>query len=101
MKIDGTNPFPDPQPLNFKRTPASAGEEAQEVGGTPDSDGASLSTSSTISALAAQLQQMPDVRQERVTALKQAIDSGQYQVSDEQIADALHAQLFGTGSSTK
>jgi negative regulator of flagellin synthesis FlgM len=101
MKIDGSNPFPETQSTTFQRANVSGGTESNEVSETPDADGASLSTGSSVSALAAQLQQMPDVRQERVAALRQAVQSGQYQVSDEQIADALHAQLLGTGSSTE
>jgi negative regulator of flagellin synthesis FlgM len=98
MKIDGSNPFPETQSATFRRTNTAPGTESNEVSGTAESDGASLSTGSSVSALAAQLQQMPDVRQDRVAALKQAIQSGNYQVSDEQIADALHAQVFGSST---
>jgi len=97
MKIDGSSPFPEPQSATFRRTSAPPGTESNEVSGT-EVDAASLSTSSTVSALAAQLRQMPDVRQERVAALRQAIQSGEYQVSDEQIADALHAQVFDSST---
>jgi len=98
MKIDGSNPFPETQTATFKRASVSGGNEVNE---TPDTDGASLSSGSNVSALAAQVQQMPDVRQERVDALKQAVESGQYQVSDKQIAEALHAQLLGPGTSSE
>lgn len=101
MKIDGNNPFPETQSATFQRANVSGGTGSNEVSETPEADGASLSTGSTVSALAAQLKQMPDVRQERVAALRQAVQSGQYQVSDEQIADALHSQLLGAGSSTE
>lgn len=100
MKIDGSNPFPETQTATFKRANVSEGTESNEVNETPDTDGASLSSGSNISALAAQVKQMPDVRQERVDALRQAVESGQYQVSDKQIAEALHAQILSTGSST-
>jgi len=98
MKIEGSSPFPEAQSATFRRTNASPGAESNELSGTPEADGASLSTASTVSALAAQLRQMPDVRQERVAALKQAIQNGEYQVSDEQIANALHAQVFGSST---
>lgn len=101
MKIDGNNPFQETQSATFQRTNVSKGTESNQVMGTSDADGASLSTGLTVSTLAAQLQQMPDVRQERVAALRQAIQSGQYQVSNDQIANALHNQLLGTGSSTE
>jgi negative regulator of flagellin synthesis FlgM len=100
MKIDGSNPFPETQTATFKQASVSEGTETNEVNETPDTDGASLSSGSNVSALAAQVKQMPDVRQERVAALRQAVESGQYQVSDKQIAEALHAQILSTGSST-
>ena len=101
MKIDGSNPFPETQTATFKRASVSGETDSNEVNETPDTDAASLSTGSSVSALAAQVKQMPDVRQERVAALQQAVQSGQYQVSDKQIAEALHAQLLGPGSSTE
>lgn len=100
MKIDSSNPFPETQ-TTFQRVSVSGQNESNEVNETPDTDGASLSSGSNVSALTAQVKQMPDVRQERVAALRQAVQSGQYQVSDKQIAEALHAQLLGPGSSTK
>jgi flagellar biosynthesis anti-sigma factor FlgM len=101
MKIDATNPFLEAQAAKFSRLKASDGSETHEAGETPDTDGASLSAGAVVSKLVAQVRQLPEVRQERVAALKKAIQSGQYQVSDRQIADALHAQLFGKDSSTK
>jgi negative regulator of flagellin synthesis FlgM len=102
MKIDGSNPFPETTSATFRHANVPGGTTSNEVSETPDTDGASISTGSSVSALAAQIKQMPDIRQERVAALRQAVQSGQYQVSDEQIADALHAQLLGTpGSSTE
>ena len=101
MKIDGTSPSPEPQAPTFKRPVVSDGAEPREVSETPDSDDARLSTAITVGALAEKLQQLPDVRQERVAALRQAVQSGQYRPSDQQIADALHAQFFGKRSSTE
>ena len=45
------------------------------------------------------LQTLPEVRNERVEALKEAIQKGQYRISDSKIADALQNQLFRAGSS--
>ena len=101
MKIDGTSPSPEPQEPTFKRPVAPEGAESREVGEAPDSDDARVSAAIAVSALAERLQQLPDVRQERVAALRQAVQSGQYRASDQQIADALHAQLFGKRSSTE
>lgn len=41
------------------------------------------------------LAQAPDVRQDRVDAVKQARDSGSYNVSDGQLADAMFKEFFG------
>jgi len=99
MKIDGTNSFPETQAPTLKRSEGPG--ELHEVAGFADSDDASLSTGTMVGSLVAQVKQMPDVRQDRVAALKQAMQSGHYHVSDRQIAEAIHAQLFGTGSSTE
>jgi flagellar biosynthesis anti-sigma factor FlgM len=101
MKIDGISPSPEPQAPTFKRPVVSDGAESREVGEAPGSDGARLSATVAVGALADKLRQLPDVRQERVAALRQAVQSGQYQASDQQIADALHAQFFGKSSSTE
>ena len=45
-------------------------------------------------ALAAQISQLPEVRQERVQALRQAIQNGQYQASPEKVAGALFDHMI-------
>ena len=45
--------------------------------------------------LKANLAQVPEVRQERVAALSQAVSSGAYQVSDQQLSDAIGSDLLG------
>lgn len=52
-------------------------------------------TGPTVQTLRAQLSAVPSVRQERVTALRQAVSGGQYNPSGQQIADAIHSDLFG------
>lgn len=46
-----------------------------------------------VQALAAQVLQLPEVRQEKVSALRQAILGGNYHPPAEQVADALIAHL--------
>ncbi|HXY78130.1 MAG TPA: flagellar biosynthesis anti-sigma factor FlgM [Candidatus Acidoferrales bacterium] len=48
-----------------------------------------------VAALAAQASHLPEVREERVQALRQAIQSGHYQVSPEKVASALMVQMVG------
>lgn len=97
MKIDASNPIPEAQPV--KRLTGSGAEGSQEVAGSPESDKANLASSSLVSQLAAKIKQLPDIRQDRVAALQKAIKNGEYQVSDQQIADAVGPHLFGKGSS--
>jgi len=53
-------------------------------------DQAQLSVNSqTIQQLKASLSQVPEVRPERVEALRQAVRSGNYQLSDQQLSDAI------------
>jgi len=47
-----------------------------------------------VEALAAQASQLPEVRQERVQALRQAVQGGQYHASPEQVAGAMFAHLL-------
>jgi flagellar biosynthesis anti-sigma factor FlgM len=53
----------------------------------------------TVRQLVSQLDQIPDVRQGQVGALRSAIGSGRYKPSDGQVAEALAAQTFGISES--
>jgi flagellar biosynthesis anti-sigma factor FlgM len=99
MRIDAGNPLLETQAPTIDRTPSQSAANSAQTGGVRNSDEASFSAGNTISTLASQLEGLPDVRQDRVAALKQAIETGQYRVSDAQIAGALQAQLLPTGSS--
>jgi anti-sigma28 factor (negative regulator of flagellin synthesis) len=46
-----------------------------------------------VQALAAQVNELPEIRQEKVAALGRAVQSGNYQVTPEQTADALLSEL--------
>jgi flagellar biosynthesis anti-sigma factor FlgM len=47
-----------------------------------------------VQQLKADLSGLPDLRQDRVVALKQAIEEGTYNVSDQQIAQAMSSELL-------
>jgi flagellar biosynthesis anti-sigma factor FlgM len=49
-----------------------------------------------VSALKSRLASMPEVRQERVQALRQALASGAYRVNSQQLADAVFNDLLGS-----
>jgi negative regulator of flagellin synthesis FlgM len=61
-------------------------------------DTASLSTGSGhVQALAARLRDVPDVRQQRVEALRDLVSSGKYQMSPQRTAEAMLSDfdIFG------
>jgi flagellar biosynthesis anti-sigma factor FlgM len=95
MRIDSNQ---GPQPLNE----SSAASSQNAVGASNSSsdaigpsyalgeDQAQLSGAHTqVDALAAQAAQLPEIREERVLALRQAVESGQYSPSSEQVAGAV------------
>ena len=58
-------------------------------------DQAQLSTvHAQVQALAAQAVQLPEVRQERVVALRQAVQNGSYRPSSEQVAQAVYVHMI-------
>jgi flagellar biosynthesis anti-sigma factor FlgM len=72
------------------------GESTAVLQETPGSE---VSLSSTgVQALSAQLASVPNIRQERVQVLQKAVENGTYNPSSQQIADAIHADLFGASS---
>jgi len=50
-----------------------------------------------VRALAAEVAQLPAVRQEKVSALRQAVQSGDYRTDPEQVAGALFSHLGANG----
>lgn len=46
-----------------------------------------------VQALASQASQLPEVREERVQSLREAVQSGRYQAKPEQVAAALFAHM--------
>jgi len=100
MKVDGVS-SPDAQPLVLVMATSRKGLNSPQALVAERPEGTSFSARSTASSLAVELQDLPEVRNERVAALREAVQMGQYQVSDSQIADALLSQLFRTGSSNE
>jgi negative regulator of flagellin synthesis FlgM len=96
MRINGAVPLPEN--LQTPKVSNSGGAASQSsptsVGSSQDQAQLSLDNT-TMQRLKATLAQVPEVRQERVQALSQAISSGSYQVSDQQLGDAIGADLLG------
>lgn len=97
MRIDPQNPANATAGANSVDG-AQSGQvkNSQRPGSTEPNDTVQLSSGqATVRQLASQLDQVPDIRQEQVGALKSAIDSGQYKPSNAQVAEALASQTFG------
>lgn len=94
MRIDGAVPLPEN--LQTPKT-TNAGSPAPQNGTASVGSGqdqAQLSRDSgTVQQLKTMLSQVPEVRQDRVDALRQAIGNGTYQVSDQQLSDAIGSAL--------
>ena len=95
MRIDAALPLPEnTQTQKITRSGSSAQQSSPAPVGS-DQDQAQLSVDSgTVQQLKASLSQVPEVRQERVAALRQAMSSGSYQVSDQQLSDAMGSDLL-------
>ncbi len=94
MKIDSNLLFPDNRPVNGVGNSGTS-NSSKAGSASSSSDEVRLSVNqSAIQALQAQLQNQPDIRSQRVAALQQAIRDGSYQVSNEQIADAMFTELL-------
>jgi flagellar biosynthesis anti-sigma factor FlgM len=97
MRIDGSFPLPE-SPQSDKV--ARSGSQTQQSSSAPVNSGqdqAQLSVGGqTIQQLNFSLSQVPEVRQERVDALRQVVSSGSYQVSDQQLSDAIGSELLGS-----
>ncbi len=90
MRID-LNPASMPE---LERARGSATASANSSGSVDNSseteDVASLSTGQdAVSTLGAQLSTVPDVRQDVVASLRQAVNSGNYRISPDGIADKM------------
>src|ERR1700748_2559780 len=91
MRIDLTPPsMPDLDRSGSSATTAKAGSGSSVSGSSEGNDSAQLSTGSdAVQALQKQLESVPDGRQERVSALRQAMSDGSFQVSPARIAEAM------------
>jgi flagellar biosynthesis anti-sigma factor FlgM len=91
MRIDLT-PSSMPE-LNRSSSSSDVSNAGRDLGAgnvTSDADEANLSTGSeAIQQLKSSLDGVPDVRQERVNSLRQAINDGTFQVSPTRIAEGM------------
>lgn len=99
MRIDGALPVPENQQTPKAANSGASAPQSRTAALTSGQDQAQLSADSgTVQQLTAKVSQLPEVRQERVNALRQAVSSGSYQISDEQLANAIgsdHGGMIG------
>jgi len=95
MKIDASHTYPQPiGPQGVGTTGAAPGQN-EGVSANLSTDQAQCSVDSTkLQQLKSSLAGVPEVRQDRVAALQQAIASGSYKVSGQQIAESMSSDLF-------
>jgi negative regulator of flagellin synthesis FlgM len=93
VKINWSNPQVD---LLKADLPASAAKNSSiaQPSGAEQKDEANFSSSSQrVSQLAIQAANAPEVRQERVEALRQRVQSGEYKVDARRVAEAMFSDL--------
>jgi flagellar biosynthesis anti-sigma factor FlgM len=96
MRFDGIGPVPDGQSLDRTGPSGSSSAKGGASQAKAVADQTQLSSSqSRVQDLKAELTGLPDVRQERVAALQQAIGNGSFHPSDQQLADAILGDFFG------
>jgi flagellar biosynthesis anti-sigma factor FlgM len=101
MRIDGNGAQPLPENGQSNQSVATginttgAANGALGVGVGVDEDQAQLSgTLAQLQGLATQGSQLPEVRAEKVNALRQVVESGSYQPSSAQVAGALFDHMI-------
>jgi len=95
MRIDAAIPFQGNIQTQKGTVSGSSSQQSSSAPISSGQDQAQLSTvGGTVQQLKASLSQMPDVRQNRVDALRQAVASGSYQISDQQLSDAIGSDLL-------
>jgi len=96
MKIDLPLTYTGPSgPSGIGATgPSPSQSQGEKVGFSPDEVQLSVD-GERVQQMQADLGGLPDLRQDRVVPLRQAIEGGSYDVSSQQIAQAMSSDLLG------
>ncbi len=99
MRIDPNVPVPNSGQSERTSEAKSAGanQSVGQAGGGQGGSAPVASDSASISQLATQLGNFPAVRQGRVQALRQAVQSGSYRADAGKVAQSMLGELFGAG----
>ena len=97
MRIDPQIPTTDATAVTSASNQRSgaAANTSGGVAGAPTDSVQLSSAQSVLSSLVLQLANVPDVRQQKVDALRTQIQSGQYQIHNQQVANAIVDELVG------
>ena len=95
MKIDGVGPVEAQLPVDSVTARVSSGGQASPQGAVQDRT-SFQSDSNSVLSLATQALSSPEIRQGTVDALRQSVNSGQYQLDPARIAAAI-SQSGGEG----
>ena len=96
MQVNAPVSLPENLPPDKVAHSGSPAPQSNGVAVNPGQDQAQFSADSqTIQQLKASLSQVPEVRQDRVNALRDAVSSGRYNVSDQQLSDAIAGDWLG------
>jgi len=98
MRIDGNQAAQRLPESGRSAYPSPATSDARSSVGSPlGEDQAQLSgTLGQVQALAEQVLQFPEIREEKVNALRHVVQGGSYQPSPKQVADAVFAHMLVT-----
>lgn len=91
MKINGHSPLSNGIVTGRSEKPARTEQPAL----APQDQTSFSSDRTSISALEAHVMQTPEIRQDRVASLKDAINKGQYALEPDKIAEAMLNQFAG------
>jgi len=98
MRIDGNQAAQSLPESGQTGSPSAASGDARSSASRPfGEDQAQFSgAQGQVQALAEQILQFPEIRQEKVNALRQVVHDGNYQISSKQLADAVFAHMLAT-----
>ena len=99
MRIDGNQPTQSLPESGRAANPSPASSEARSSAGSSalGEDQAQFSGAQVqVQSLTAQVLQFPEIREEKVNALRQAVLGGTYQPGSKQVADAVFAHMLVT-----
>jgi len=98
MRIDSTYGTQQAAETNSSPKPASTAAESAAVHALAEDQAQLSGTHVQVGALVTQALQLPEVRQEKVAALRHAVEGGSYRPAVEKVAHAVIAHISGAAA---